>query len=231
MVVDDDPALRALLEKYLARYEFDVLAVADAAEAERRLARYRPDVLILDIMLPGEDGLSLCRRLRARGELTPVMMLTARDAPIDRIIGLEIGADEYLGKPFEPRELVARLEALLRRARLPAATPEVANTLQIGEWFFERDARRLIRGDEQVALTSGEFALLKALTDHPYEPLRRDQLLSLARDAGQDLSDRAIDVQVSRLRKRLESDPRAPRFIQTVWGFGYVFVPVARSGD
>lgn len=229
MLVDDDSQLRQLLEKYLLRYDYEVLALPDAAEADRRLPRYRPDVLILDVMLPGEDGLSFCKRLRARGEFVPVMMLTARDEPFDRVLGLELGADEYLGKPFEPRELVARLDALLRRVRMPVAAPEPSGSVVIGEWQFERDARRLVRGDERVMLTSGEFALLKALTDHPYEPLRRDQLLALARDAGQDANDRAIDVQVSRLRKRLESDPRRPRFIQTVWGVGYVFVPAERG--
>lgn len=231
MVVDDDPELRQLLEKYLARYDFDVLAVADAAEADRRLSRYRPDALVLDVMMPGEDGLSLCKRLRSRGELVPVLMLTARDEPLDRILGLELGADEYLGKPFEPRELVARLDALLRRARLPAAAPEAADVVSIGQWGFERDTRQLVRGEERIALTSGEFALLKALTDHPYEPLRRDRLLALARDADHEANDRAIDVQVSRLRKRLEDDPRAPRYIQTVWGVGYVFVPSEKSSS
>jgi DNA-binding response OmpR family regulator len=228
MVVDDDPELRQLLERYLSRYDFDVLAVGDASEADRRLSRYRPDVLVLDVMMPGEDGLSLCQRLRARGDLVPVLMLTARDEPLDRILGLELGADEYLGKPFEPRELVARIEALLRRTRLPAAAPEIADVVRIGEWGFERDTRQLVRGDERIALTSGEFALLKALTDRPYEPLRRERLLALARDADHEINDRAIDVQVSRLRKRLEHDPRTPRFIQTVWGVGYVFVPNAK---
>ena len=208
MVVDDDPELRLLLERYLERYDFDVLALGEAKEVDRRLSRYRPDALVLDVMLPGEDGLSLCKRLRSRGELVPILMLTARDEPLDRILGLELGADEYLGKPFEPRELVARLEALLRRARLPAAAPEIAGVVRIGEWGFERDTRQL-----------------KALTDRPYEPLRRERLLALARDADNDVNDRAIDVQVSRLRKRLEHDPRTPRFIQTVWGVGYVFVP------
>lgn len=229
LVVDDDPELRTLLEKYLGRYDFEIATLPDASDVERRLARFRPDVLVLDLMLPGEDGLSVCKRLRGRGETVPIIMLTARDEPFDRVLGLELGADEYIGKPFEPRELVARIEALLRRARLPVAAPDISENVRIGEWIFERASRELLRGEERVSLTSGEFALLKALTDHPLEPLRRDQLLALARDSAQDLSDRAIDVQVSRLRKYLEQDPRAPRYIQTVWGVGYVFVPASQA--
>jgi len=229
LVVDDDPELRMLLEKYLGRYDFEIATLPDAADVERRLARFRPDVLVLDLMLPGEDGLSVCKRLRGRGETVPIIMLTARDEPFDRVLGLELGADEYIGKPFEPRELVARIDALLRRARLPVAAPDISENVRVGDWIFDRASRELLRGQERVSLTSGEFALLKALTDHPLEPLRRDQLLALARDSAQELSDRAIDVQVSRLRKYLEQDPRAPRYIQTVWGVGYVFVPASRA--
>ncbi|MEY3464957.1 MAG: hypothetical protein RL603_555 [Pseudomonadota bacterium] len=218
-----------LLEKYLGRYDFEIATLPDAADVERRLARFRPDVLVLDLMLPGEDGLSVCKRLRGRGETVPIIMLTARDEPFDRVLGLELGADEYIGKPFEPRELVARIDALLRRARLPVAAPDISENVRVGDWIFDRASRELLRGQERVSLTSGEFALLKALTDHPLEPLRRDQLLALARDSAQELSDRAIDVQVSRLRKYLEQDPRAPRYIQTVWGVGYVFVPASRA--
>ncbi len=229
LVVDDDPELRMLLEKYLGRYDFEIATLPDAADVERRLARFRPDVLVLDLMLPGEDGLSVCKRLRGRGETVPIIMLTARDEPFDRVLGLELGADEYIGKPFEPRELVARIDALLRRARLPVAAPDISENVRVGDWIFDRASRELLRGQERVSLTSGEFALLKALTDHPLEPLRRDQLLALARDSAQELSDRAIDVQVSRLRKYLEQDPRAPRYTQTVWGVGYVFVPASRA--
>jgi DNA-binding response OmpR family regulator len=229
LVVDDDPELRMLLEKYLGRYDFEIATLPDAADVERRLARFRPDVLVFDLMLPGEDGLSVCKRLRGRGETVPIIMLTARDEPFDRVLGLELGADEYIGKPFEPRELVARIDALLRRARLPVAAPDISENVRVGDWIFDRASRELLRGQERVSLTSGEFALLKALTDHPLEPLRRDQLLALARDSAQELSDRAIDVQVSRLRKYLEQDPRAPRYIQTVWGVGYVFVPASRA--
>jgi two-component system phosphate regulon response regulator OmpR len=226
LVVDDDAELRRLLETYLARHQFDVVSLADASDVERRIQRHRPDVLVLDVMLPGEDGLSVCRRLRAGGEQLPIVMLTARDEPSDRIVGLEFGADDYLGKPFEPRELVARLDAVLRRLRMPAAAPDPdAERVVVGEWQFDMATRRLVRGDEVVALTSGEYALLRALVLHPYEPLRRDQLLQLARGADHELYDRAIDVQVSRLRKIVEKDPRTPRYIQTVWGVGYVFVP------
>jgi two-component system phosphate regulon response regulator OmpR len=226
LVVDDDAELRRLLQDYLARHQFEVIAIPDASDVERRIQRHRPDVVVLDVMLPREDGLSVCRRLRASGEQVPIVMLTARDEPSDRILGLEFGADDYLGKPFEPRELVARLDAVLRRLRVPAAAPDpAAEVVQIGDWRFDMAARLLTRADRSVALTSGEYALLRALVLHPYEPLRRDQLLQLARGAGHELFDRAIDVQVSRLRKLVEKDPRTPRYIQTVWGVGYVFVP------
>ena len=233
LLVDDDLELQKLLQGYLAQHGFDVYGTTDASDVERLLQRQRPDVLVLDLMLPGEDGLSLCRRLRAGGAQLPIVMLTARDEPSDRIVGLELGADDYIGKPFEPRELVARLDAVLRRFRVPVAAPDPAQELvAIGDWRFDLGARRVTRGAESVALTSGEFAMLRALTLHPFQPLRREQLLALARGSDHELNDRAIDVQVSRLRKLLEADSRTPRYIQTVWGVGYVFVPerVAATG-
>jgi two-component system phosphate regulon response regulator OmpR len=226
LVVDDDPELRRLLQAYLAGHRYEVIALPDAADVARRIERHRPDVLVLDVMLPGEDGLAVCRRLRNAGEQLPIVMLTARDEPADRILGLEFGADDYVGKPFDPRELVARLSAVMRRMRTPAAAPDaVAERVAIGRWQIDLAARRLCSEGEDVVLTSGEFAMLRALVTRPYEPLRRDQLLALARGADHDAHDRAIDVQVSRLRKLVEDDPRSPRYLQTVWGVGYVFVP------
>ena len=231
LLVDDDLELQRLLRGYLAQHQYEVQGAVDASDVERLIQRQRPDVLVLDLMLPGEDGLSLCRRLRAGGVQLPIVMLTARDEPSDRIVGLELGADDYIGKPFEPRELVARLDAVLRRFRVPVAAPDPAqDQVTIGDWHFDFGARRVMRGTESVALTSGEFALLRALTLHPFQPLRREQLLALARGTDHELNDRAIDVQVSRLRKLLEPDPRTPRYIQTVWGVGYVFVP-ERAGN
>jgi DNA-binding response OmpR family regulator len=226
LVVDDDAELRRLLQDYLGRHQFEVVALPGTADLDRRIQRHRPDVLVLDVMLPGDDGLAVCRRLREGGEQLPIVMLTARDDPADRILGLEFGADDYVGKPFEPRELVARLDAVLRRLRTPGSAPDpAAEIVPVGEWRFDLAARRLLRGEESVALSSGEFALLRALVLHPYEALRRDQLLALARGVGHEANDRAIDVQVSRLRRLVEPDPRTPRFLQTVWGVGYVFVP------
>lgn len=226
LLVDDDVELQKLLQGYLAQHQFEMFGTTDTSDVERLIQRQRPDVLVLDVMLPGEDGLSLCRRLRASGTQLPIVMLTARDEPSDRIVGLELGADDYLGKPFEPRELVARLDAVLRRFRVPVAAPDpAAEAIAIGLWKFDLAARHVSRDGEVVALTSGEFALLRALALHPFQPLRREQLLALGRGADHELNDRAIDVQVSRLRKLLEPDPRTPRYIQTVWGVGYVFVP------
>jgi two-component system phosphate regulon response regulator OmpR len=171
LLIDDDAELRQLLATYLGRHGFDTLLLPDTRQLDAFLERYQPQLLILDLMLPGEDGLAACRRLRARGETRPVIMLTARDEPVDRVIGLEMGADDYLGKPFDPRELVARIEAVLRRGtRSPAAAPDSAGGVtHFGEWLFDRAARQLSRNGQPVALTSGEFALLNAL-DRPPQP-------------------------------------------------------------
>ena len=168
------------------------------------------------------------RRLRARGETLPVIMLTARDEPVDRVIGLEMGADDYLGKPFDPRELVARIEAVLRRGTRPAAAPDPEGGLVcFGEWLFDRGARQLSRNGQVVALTSGEFALLNALVANANRPMKRERLLELTRGESTESFDRAIDVQIHRLRRLIEVDQAHPRYLQTVWGVGYVFVPDA----
>jgi two-component system OmpR family response regulator/two-component system phosphate regulon response regulator OmpR len=185
------------------------------------------DLIVLDLMLPGEDGLTICRRLRGTGDATPIIMLTAKGEEVDRIVGLEMGADDYLPKPFNPRELLARIHAVLRRqSTTPPGTPEnEAPTIRFGHIEVDFGARCLKRGDEVLALTTGEFAVLKVLLQHPRQPLSRDKLMALARGREQGPFDRAIDVQVSRLRKLIENDPAQPRYLQTVWGFGYVFVP------
>jgi len=226
-VVDDDPELRTLLQEYLEKQELEVRALADASDLERRLARTRPDLLVLDVMLPGEDGLSVCRRLRGAGDDIPIIMLTAKSDPIDRVVGIECGADDYLGKPFLPRELTARIRAVLRRRTpLPPGTPVAdGNTVSFGRCRLELATRTLWRGEEKLEITTGEFALLSALINHPHQPLSRERLLELARGPGSETFERSVDVQISRLRKLVETTPGTPRHIQTVWGFGYVFVP------
>jgi len=179
-------------------------------------------------MLPGEDGLSICRRLRAANDPTPIIMLTAKVDDVDRIVGLEVGADDYLPKPFNPRELLARIHAVLRRRPVleaPGAPSKEALTVSFGPFEFDLALRRLARDGEYIALTTGEFSMLKALVRHPRQPLTRDRLAHLARGRGFEPFDRSLDVQISRLRKLIEPDPAQPRYIQTVWGLGYVFVP------
>jgi two-component system, OmpR family, phosphate regulon response regulator OmpR len=234
LVVDDDARLRELLNRYLSEQGMAVRAVHDASEMNKQLARERYDLMILDLMLPGEDGLSICRRLRGGGENMPIIMLTAKGDDVERIVGLEIGADDYVPKPFNPRELLARIQAVLRRRPpapppgAPATEPQVA---EFGAFRFNLAARNLTKNGHDVPLTTGEFALLKVLVMHPRAPLSRDKLMELARGREFGAFDRSIDVQVSRLRKLIEDDPSKPAYIQTVWGFGYVFIPDGKSGD
>jgi two-component system, OmpR family, phosphate regulon response regulator OmpR len=228
LVVDDDLRLRDLLKRYLGEQGFVVDTVADAGAMERQMQRMRYDLMVLDLMLPGEDGLAICRRLRAAGEDIPIIMLTAKGDDVDRIVGLEMGADDYLSKPFNPRELVARINAVLRR-QAPQPTPGAPSAspkrVPFGPFEIDLATRVLTRDGAVLPLTTGEFALLKALVEHPREPMSRDKLMELARGRELEHTDRSIDVQVSRLRRLLGEDSQLPRYIQTVWGFGYVFVP------
>jgi len=227
LVVDDDQRLRDLLVRYLGNGGYEVKAVADAAGMDKQLARERYDLVVLDLMLPGEDGLAACRRLRAQSAPPAIVMLTAKGDDVDRIVGLEMGADDYLPKPFNPRELLARINAVLRR-RAPAGPPGApaeGGVFQFGEFSLNLSTRTLTRGGKPVQLTTGEFSVLKVLVRHPRTPLSRDKLMELARGREYEVFDRSIDVQISRLRKLVETDPSRPRHIQTVWGFGYVFVP------
>ncbi len=227
LVVDDDVRLRELLQRYLTEQGFNVKVVADSKEMDDALATETIDLMVLDLMLPGEDGLSICRRIRGLGTMLPIVMLTARGDDVDRIIGLEMGADDYLPKPFNPRELLARINAVLRRhERLQPSAPAItSDNITIGEFVFNTSTRSLSRGVASIPITSGEFALLKVFVDHPRQPLSRDRLMQLARGRELDVFDRSIDVQVSRLRKLIEPDPAHPRYLQTMWGFGYVFIP------
>jgi two-component system phosphate regulon response regulator OmpR len=232
LVVDDDQRLRELVVRYLTEQGFEARAVSDAVGMDKQLARERYDLLVLDLMLPGEDGLAICRRLRggnaAPGEGPAIIMLTAKGDEVDRIVGLEMGADDYLPKPFNPRDRVARINAVLRRRQpagppgAPAAETEIH---RFGLFEFNLATRSLLREGRQVALTTGEYSVLKVLVQHPRQPLSRDKLMELARGREYGVFDRSIDVQISRLRKIVEADPAHPRHIQTVWGFGYVFVP------
>ncbi len=227
LVVDDDKRLRELLQRYLGEQGFFVRAAENAEAMDKALARDSFDLLVLDLMLPGEDGLSICRRLRANDAQLAIVMLTAKGDEIDRIVGLEMGADDYLPKPFSPRELVARIQAVLRRrvAAIPGAPTVEDKRIAFGEVQVDLATRELRKNGEILPLTTGEFAVLKALLEHPRQPLSRDRLMALARGREQGPFDRAIDVQVSRLRKLVEAEPGNPRYLQTVWGFGYVFVP------
>ncbi len=227
LLVDDDARLRELLSRYLMEQGFSVKAVPDSASMDRMLHREYFDLIVLDLMLPGEDGLAICRRLRAEDNAIPIVMLTAKGDEVDRIIGLEMGADDYLPKPFNPRELVARIHAVMRRRPTPPPGAPVAEdeVIEFGKVSVDLATRSLTREGEEIALTTGEFSLLKVLLQHPREPLSRDKLMELARGREYGVFDRAIDVQISRLRKLVEDDAGKPRYIQTVWGFGYVFVP------
>jgi DNA-binding response OmpR family regulator len=227
LVVDDDVRLRDLLTRYLAEQGFQVTALADAAQLDKKLQRDPPHLIVLDLMLPGEDGLAVCRRLRGAGETVPIIMLTAKGEDVDRIVGLEMGADDYLPKPFNPRELVARIHAVLRRhgERAALGAPTTEGRVPFGGHVLDLAARTLERNGQVMALTTGEFSLVKVFVQHPRQPLAREKLMLLARGRDHEVFDRAIDVQVSRLRKLVEPDAANPRYIQTVWGFGYVYVP------
>jgi two-component system phosphate regulon response regulator OmpR len=227
LVVDDDSRIRDLLKRYLTQEGFDVLLAEDGKSLTRVLLRETVDLIVLDLMMPGEDGLSICRRLRAANEMTPIIMLTAKGEDVDRIVGLEVGADDYLGKPFNPRELLARIHAVLRRRPVPEVpgAPSPDQEVEFGVFRFDLGARTLHKSGEALTLTSGEFAMLKALVRHPRTPLSREKLAQLSRGREFAPFDRSLDVQVSRLRKLIESDPANPRMIQTVWGVGYVFIP------
>ena len=226
-VVDDGPEQRRLVGTYLTDQGYDVRCLSSGEQLMARLESQRPDLVVLDVMLPGEDGLTLLRRLRDGGDDLPVVMLTAKGDGIDRIIGLEQGADDYLGKPFLPRELTARIEAVLRRrVALPAGTPLAEGQLvEFGENRLDLANRRLERNAQPVVITSGEFSLLAAFVQHPHRPLSRERLIELARGPESETDSRSMDVQVSRVRKLVEPDPTRPRYLQTVWGYGYVFVP------
>jgi two-component system phosphate regulon response regulator OmpR len=228
LLVDDDLRLRGLLEQYLTREGFRVVSAGNSQQMDKVLRERPIDLMVLDLMLPGRGGLDICRDLRAANNPLPIVMLTAKGDDIDRILGLELGADDYLPKPCNPRELTARIKAVLRRRQTtpPPGAPQVeAALIKFGQFCLRPASRTLERDGEAIALTTGEFAVLHALTSHPGETLSRERLLALARGRERGAFDRSVDVQISRLRRLIEADPAKPRYLQTVWGAGYVFVP------
>lgn len=228
LVVEDDREISALVARYLRGNECRVTLAGDGREMDKALSEARIDLIVLDLMLPGEDGLSICRRLRGAGDQTPIIMLTAKGEDVDRIVGLEMGADDYLPKPFNPRELVARISAVLRRRapeEAPGAPSETPQTFIFGDFVLDLGTRTLKKSGQNVALTTGEFSVLKVFARHARQPLSREKLMELARGREYEVFDRSLDVQISRLRKLIEPDPSNPLYIQTVWGLGYVFIP------
>lgn len=224
LVVDDDPALCELLSAYLGESGFTVATAGDGVAMRRALAHGMPDVIILDLMLPGEDGLTLARELRSHCEV-PILMLSARGEEIDRVVGLEVGADDYLAKPFSPRELLARLRALLRRTR-NVGSVEYNSGTHFGPFQLDPVARRLLREGVEIRLTGAEFDLLRVLVERPNRVLSRDMLVDLLKGYDRDPFDRSIDIRVTRLRRKIEPDPAAPVYIRTVRGEGYLFNPL-----
>jgi two-component system phosphate regulon response regulator OmpR len=226
LLVDDDLRLRGLLETYLRREGFQVAVAGNAQQMHKALHELPIDLMVLDLVLPGRGGLDICRDLRAAENSLPIIMLTAKGDDIDRILGLELGADDYLPKPCNPRELAARIRAVMRRRQTtPPGAPAIGAPVTFGRFRLHPATRTLECDGMPVSLTTGEFAVLYALVTHPGETLSRDRLLTLARGRERGAFDRSIDVQMSRLRRMIEADPAKPRYLQTVWGAGYVFVP------
>jgi DNA-binding response OmpR family regulator len=225
LVVDDDPALRELLHAYLTDTGFAVELAGDGVQMRRAMEHTRPDAIVMDLMMPGEDGLSLTRQLRASAATAtiPVLMLSARGEEIDRVVGLEMGADDYLAKPFSPRELLARLRALLRRAH--AGTPEPQEANRFGPYRLDPAAHRLLKDDQDAGLSAAEYDLLKVFIERPNRVLSRDLLLDLLKGYERDPYDRTVDLRVARLRRKIEADPANPVYIRTVRGEGYLFNP------
>ena len=233
VIIEDESDIVEMVRYNFRKEGFEVESHTRGKDGLEALRRNPPDLLLLDIMLPDQDGLTICRQLRGDGRLKslPVVFLTARGEEVDRIVGLEIGADDYVVKPFSPRELVARVKAVMRRKAPagPPGAPAAGGVHQFGEFSFNLATRTLTRAGKAVPLTTGEFSVLKVLVQHPRQPLSRDKLMELARGREYEVFDRSIDVQISRLRKIVERDPAHPKHIQTVWGFGYVFVPDVES--
>ena len=223
-LIDDDPKILELTATYLRDQEFTVYTGKSGKELDEILKKYAADLIILDLMMPDESGLQICQRLRVNDVLIPIIMLTAKGDEVDRIVGLEMGADDYLPKPFNPRELLARINAIIRRKETFSAKP-ITKSTKFGDFLFNIQNRSLSKNGKSISITTGEFNLLKVFTERPKQPLSRDQIMQLARGKELDVFDRSIDVQISRIRKLIEDDPNNPKYLQTKWGFGYIFNP------
>ena len=224
LVVDDDPGMRTLLEAYLGDSGFAVETATDGAAMWHALEQGMPDAIVLDLMMPGEDGLSLARRLRSQSNV-PILMLSARGEEIDRVVGLEMGADDYLAKPFSPRELLARLRALLRRSQAQDAPAEPAPGAVFGPYRLDVASHLLTKDGTEVKLSTAEFALLRIFVEHPLRVLSRDTLIDILKGYERDPYDRSVDTRVTRLRRKIEPNPSEPVYIRTVRGEGYLFNP------
>jgi two-component system phosphate regulon response regulator OmpR len=225
IVLDDEAELRNMLQRFLTGHGFEVRVVEDSKKLDRYLQREPYDLLVLDLMIGAENGLEICSRLRAEGQTLPILMLTAKGDPLDKVVGLETGADDYLAKPFLPRELVARIRALLRRQKMASGDPTVTSqTVSFGNFSLDIGKQILKRAGEPLEIHSAQMLLLVALGSSPNRPVSRDNLIARARGRDHDALDRSIDVQVLRLRQIVEDDPSKPRFIKTVWGVGYMLI-------
>lgn len=225
LVIEDDPGMRGLLEEFLTRHGLSVISLESGAHVVETIVREHVDLVILDLMLPGDDGLSICRRLRLEGIDAPIIMVTAKGDTVDRIVGLEIGADDYLAKPFDPRELLARIGAVLRRHSDRSHGSAAGPVYAFGPFELDTIRRTLKKSGKLIVLKAGEFAVLRALASHAHQPLTRERLVSLARARDFGAHDRSMDIQIARLRRLIEDDASHPCYIRTVWGVGYVFSP------
>lgn len=224
VLVDDDPKIRELTAKYLSEQGLSTITADSGKSLDTVLKNNDISLIVLDVMMPDETGLNICQRLRVNEVSIPIIMLTAKGDEVDRIVGLEMGADDYLPKPFNPRELLARITAILRRQ---ASTKVLSKNKVVifGEYTFNIEQRSLYKKDNEIPITTGEFDLLKIFAERPMQPLSRDQIMQLSRGKELDVFDRSIDVKITRLRRLIEEDPNKPVFIQTKWGFGYIFNP------
>ena len=223
-LVDDDPKIRELTAKYLSDQELSVKTAANGSELDKLMKNNNISLIILDLMMPEESGLNICQRLRVNNIQTPIIMLTAKGDEVDRIVGLEMGADDYLPKPFNPRELLARVNAILRRQQ-HNTIQNTKDIFEFGNFSFDISNRSLHKNNQEIQITAGEYDLLRVFAERPKQPLSRDQIMQLAKGKELDVFDRSIDVQISRLRRLIEEDPNKPKFLQTKWGFGYIFIP------
>lgn len=223
-LVDDDPKIRELTAKYLSDQELSVKTAANGSELDELMKNNNISLIILDLMMPEESGLNICQRLRVNNVEIPIIMLTAKGDEVDRIVGLEMGADDYLPKPFNPRELLARVNAILRRQQ-QSSIQNTKDIFEFGNFSFDISNRSLHKNGQEIQITAGEYDLLRVFAERPKQPLSRDQIMQLAKGKELDVFDRSIDVQISRLRRLIEEDPNKPKFLQTKWGFGYIFIP------